>query len=222
MHELGHLYKYFIKYKYHYILGTIFAAGTHIFSIIPARLIKYIFDLIKDSISIYQLSQGSILVGFMHSKFMQGLFMYSGLLLLLAFSKALCACLLRQTVLVAANNIGYELKNELYNHYQTLPLSFYRRNSTGDLMARLAEDVSRVKAYLGPAMMFGLNSLTLFLILIPYMFTIDVKLTLCSMLPVPLLAVGTYYVSSLLHQRSEKIQTKLAADRKSTRLNSSH
>lgn len=211
MSELGHLNKYLIKYKYHYILGAIFAVGAHIFSIIPARLVKDIFDFVKDSISIYQPFQGSVLAGFMHGKLMQGLFMYVGLLPLLTLIKALCAFWLRQTILVAANNIEYELKNELYNHYQTLPLSFYRRNSTGDLMARLAEDVDRVKMYLGPAMMFGLNSLTLFLLLIPYMLTIDVKLTPCSMLPVPLLAVGTYYVSSLLHQRSEKIQTKLAA-----------
>lgn len=210
MSELRYLNKYLVKYKYHLILGTIFVAGTHVFSIIPSRLVKHTFDFVKDSIGVYQLFRGTSFQGAIYKEILKGLIMYSALMLLMALIKALFSFLLRQAILITANNIEYELKNEIYNHYQTLPFSFYRRNSTGDLMARISEDVSRVKMYLGPAMVFGLDSLTLFLILIPYMFAINVKLTLCSVLPLPFLAVGIYYVSSFVHQRSEKIQTKLA------------
>lgn len=209
--ELRCLNKYLAKYKYRLIFGTILIASTHVFSIISARLVKHTFDFVKDSIGIYQLFRETSLEDSIYKELLKGLIMYSALMLLIQFIKALCSFLLRQAFFATANSIEYELKNTIYNHYQTLPLSFYRRNSTGELMARISEDVSRVKMYLGPAMMFGLNSLTFFLLLIPYMLAINVKLTLCSALPIPFLAVGTYYVSSFIHQRSEKIQSKLAA-----------
>ncbi|MEM7383165.1 MAG: ABC transporter ATP-binding protein [Bacteroidota bacterium] len=211
MRELSHLNKYLAKYKYYYVFGAIFIVGIHILSIIPARLTRHIINLIKDSTALYQFSPGPSTLGDLPGSLMQQLLLYSGLLLLLAFVKALCSYWLRQTIFVVANQIEYELKNELYSHYQTLPLAFYRRNSTGDLMTRLSEDVRRVKMYLGPAMMLGLNALTLFLVLVPYMFAINVKLTLCSMLPVSFLVVGIYYVSSVLHQLAEETQSKLSA-----------
>lgn len=211
MRELSHLNKYLIKYKYYYVLGAIFIIGTHILSIIPARLIRHAIDFIKDSIDFYQFSPGPMVADGIPDSIMQKLLLYSGLLLLLAFIKALCSYWLRQTIFVVANHIEYELKNELYSHYQTLPLEFYRSNSTGDLITRLSEDVRRAKIYLGPAMMLGLNALILFLILIPYMLIINVKLTLCSMLLVPFLAVGIYYASNLLHQLAEETQNKLSA-----------
>ena len=211
MRELSYLNKYLVKYKYYYVLGVIFIVGIHILSIIPARLIRYIIDLIKDNIGLYACPPGAMVAGRMSRGLMQQLLLYSGLLLLLAFVKALCSYWLCQAIFVVANRIEYERKNELYSHYQTLPLAFYRRNSTGDLMTRLSEDVKRVKMYLGPAMVLGLNALTLFLVLVPYMLAINVKLTLCSMLPVSFLIVGIYYASSLLHQLAEETQSKLAA-----------
>ncbi len=84
-----------------------------------------------------------------------------------------------------SRHIEYDLKNEIYQHYQTLPLSFYRRNNTGDLMARISEDVSRVRMYLGPAIMYGLNLVTLFILVISYMLSVNVKLTLFVLLPLP-------------------------------------
>ena len=136
--------------------------------------------------------------------------MYSGLILLVALVKSSCSFLLRQTVFRTANKIEYHLKNEIYNHYQSLPLDFYKQHSTGDLTVRLSEDVSRIKMCLSLAVMFGLNAITFFLLLIPYMFTINVKLTLYIMLPIPFLAACIYYVSSILYQHSVKTQNKLS------------
>ena len=209
--ELTYLNKYLYKYKYRFILGIIFIIGTHVFSIIPARLVKHMFDFVKTNIANYQQISGTNAhATLIYKQLFQGLFMYSFLMLLASLLKSVCSFLLRKAILITANRIEYELKNEIYNHYQTLPLSFYRQNSTGDLMARISEDASRVRQYLGPAIMLGLNALILFLILFPYMLSINLKLTLCSVGPLPLLAVVVYYGSNFLHQRAEKLQAKLS------------
>ncbi|MEQ9305423.1 MAG: ABC transporter ATP-binding protein, partial [Marinoscillum sp.] len=117
---------------------------------------------------------------------------------------------MRQTIIVMSRHIEYDLKNEIYEHYQTLPLSFYRRNNTGDLMARISEDVSQVRMYIGPAFMFGINLLTLFLMVIPYMISINPTLTLYSLLPLPVLSLSIYFVSNIINKRSTEIQESLS------------
>jgi ATP-binding cassette subfamily B multidrug efflux pump len=102
--------------------------------------------------------------------------------------------------------VEYDLKNEIFEHYETLPLSFYRRNNTGDLMNRISEDVGRVRMYLGPSIMYGLQLVTLFLMLIPFMIHISPMLTMYALIPLPLLSVGVFYVNSIVEHRAEKIQ----------------
>ena len=102
--------------------------------------------------------------------------------------------------------VEYDLKNEIFQHYETLPLSFYRRNNTGDLMNRISEDVGRVRMYLGPSIMYGLTLITLALMLIPVMFSISPKLTLYALLPLPVLSLSVYYVNNIIEYRSEQIQ----------------
>ena len=109
-----------------------------------------------------------------------------------------------------SRHIEYDLKNEIYEHYQTLPLSFYRRNNTGDLMARISEDVSKVRMYIGPAIMYGINLFTLFLMVIPYMVSINPTLTFYSLLPLPVLSVSIYFVSNIINKRSTEIQESLS------------
>jgi ATP-binding cassette, subfamily B, multidrug efflux pump len=109
-----------------------------------------------------------------------------------------------------SRRVEYDMKNEIFNHYQNLPLSFYRKNSTGDLMARITEDVSRVRMYLGPAIMYGLNLLILFPLVIFYMISVNAELTLYSLLPLPILSVSIYFVNNLINERSEKIQRSLS------------
>jgi ATP-binding cassette subfamily B protein len=102
--------------------------------------------------------------------------------------------------------VEYDLKNEIYNHYQNLPLSFYRRNNTGDIMNRISEDVSKVRMYVGPAIMYSANLITLFLIVIPIMFNVNATLTWYSLIPLPFLSVSIYFVNNLMNKRSEEIQ----------------
>ncbi len=133
---------------------------------------------------------------------------YALLILAMALLRGVFLFLVRQTLIVMSRLIEYDLKNEVYNHYQTLPLSFYRRNSTGDLMNRISEDVSRVRMYLGPSVMYGLNLIILFLMLIPYMFSINVELTLYALIPLPFLSFSIYYVNNIINKRSEEIQER--------------
>lgn len=118
--------------------------------------------------------------------------------------------MVRQTIIAVSRHIEYDLKNEIYAHYQTLPLSFYRRNNTGDLMARISEDVSRVRMYLGPAIMYGLSLITLFFMIIPIMFMVNVNLTLYALIPLPLLSISIYYVNNIIDRKSEEIQKSLS------------
>jgi ATP-binding cassette subfamily B protein len=118
--------------------------------------------------------------------------------------------LIMQTIIIMSRKVEYDMKNEIFNHYQNLPLSFYRKNSTGDLMARITEDVSRVRMYLGPAIMYGLNLLILFPLVIFYMISVNAELTLYSLLPLPILSVSIYFVNNLINERSEKIQRSLS------------
>jgi ATP-binding cassette subfamily B protein len=131
-------------------------------------------------------------------------------MLLAAVCRGFFLFLARWMIMVVGKRVEYALKNEIYAHYQTLPLSFYRSNSTGDLMARISEDVNQVGMYLGPAIAYGLNTVIIFLMLIPYMLMINARLTLYAVLPTLLLAAGTYYISTFVKERSEAIQHKLS------------
>ena len=210
MKELSHLNKYFWKYKKHFSLGILFLIISNIFQIIPAQLVRRSLDLVIENISLYQVFQGLETQESYYSIFKEIIVFYAVLILIMALMRGLFLFLVRQTLIVMSRLIEYDLKNEVFHHYQTLPLSFYRRNSTGDLMNRISEDVSRVRMYLGPSIMYGLNLLILFAILIPYMFSINPKLTLYALTPLPLLSFSIYYVNNIINKRSEAIQESLS------------
>ncbi|HEX5171600.1 MAG TPA: ABC transporter ATP-binding protein [Cyclobacteriaceae bacterium] len=206
MKELRHLNKYLLKYKWHLILGTLFTILSNVFQIIPGPLVRHSIDLVADNIHVYR-SLGSLDLqeNFFHV-FAFALLVYGGLILFVAFLRGIFLYFVRQTLIVMSRLIEFDLKNEIFEHYQTLPLSFYRRNNTGDLMNRISEDVSRVRMYLGPAIMYGINLLALFLMLIPIMFAISSKLTWYSLIPLPLLSLSIYLVNNKVERRSEEIQ----------------
>ncbi len=210
MKELSHLNKYFWKYRKHFSLGILFLIISNIFQIIPAQLVRRSLDLVIENISLYQVFQGLETQESYYSIFKEIIVFYAVLILIMALMRGLFLFLVRQTLIVMSRLIEYDLKNEVFHHYQTLPLSFYRRNSTGDLMNRISEDVSRVRMYLGPSIMYGLNLLILFAILIPYMFSINPKLTLYALTPLPLLSFSIYYVNNIINKRSEAIQESLS------------
>jgi ATP-binding cassette subfamily B protein len=208
--ELAHLNKYFLKYKTHLILGTLFIIVSNFFSIVPAVLVRYSFDLMQNSYDIYQLFENFTLQASTYELFASSILIMGVLILTAALLKGVFMFFMRQTIIVMSRHIEYDLKNEVYQHYQTLPLSFYRRNNTGDLMNRISEDVSKVRMYVGPALMYGINLFTLFFMVIPFMFSINPRLTLYSLIPLPLLSISIYFVNNIINKRSEEIQESLS------------
>ena len=124
----------------------------------------------------------------------------------MAFLRGIFLYFVRQTLIVMSRLIEYDLKNEIFEHYQSLPLSFYRRNNTGDLMNRISEDVSRVRMYIGPSIMYGLTLTTLFVTLIPIMFHVNAELTWYAISPLPILSLSIFIVHNRVEKLSEKIQ----------------
>lgn len=204
--ELSHLNKYLLRYKQRLLLGILFTVLTIIFQILPAPVVRYSLDLVVENIALYKLFSGGSLENEIYSHFALGIFIFALVILSLALTRGFFLFLVRQTLIVMSRLVEFDLKNEVYEHYQTLPLSFYRKNNTGDIMNRISEDVSRVRMYLGPSIMYGLNLIILFLILIPYMFSVNVELTLYALLPLPILSFSIYYVNNIINKRSEEIQ----------------
>lgn len=206
MKELNHLNKYLLKYKIHILLGIVFTILTNFFQIVPAQIVRYALDLVVDNVSLYEQLDGFNLQSSIFQSFTGSILIYAVVILLLALTRGFFLFLVRQTLIVMSRLVEYDLKNEIYAHYQTLPITFYRKNNTGDLMNRISEDVSRVRMYLGPSIMYGLNLMVLFLMLIPYMFSVNAELTLYALSPLPLLSFSIYYVNNIINKRSEEIQ----------------
>ncbi len=206
MKELQYLNKYLIKYKWHLLLGLLFVIISNIFQIVPAPLVRYSIDLVVDNIRVYHSLENVKVQQDFFNVFAKGILIYAVLILVMALLRGIFLYFVRQTLIVMSRLIEYDLKNEIFEHYQTLPLSFYRKNNTGDLMNRISEDVGRVRMYLGPSIMYGLQLITLFLMLIPIMFSISTKLTWYALIPLPFLSFSIYYVNNIIERRSEEIQ----------------
>ncbi len=210
MKELQRINKYLIKYKGLLFLGILFTVISNIFVIIPAQLVRIAIDYVVESFALFTPLDKGGLGDLAREYFLESVFVFGILILVMALLRGFFLFLIRQTLIIMSRKIEYDMKNELFEHFQFLPLSFYRKNSTGDLMARISEDVSRVRMYLGPAIMYGLNLLVLFPLVISYMVSVNLELTLYSLLPLPILSLSIYYVNNLINARSEKIQQSLS------------
>lgn len=206
MKELRYLNKYLVKYKWHLVLGLVFVIISNAFQIMPAQLVRHSIDLVLDTIKVYQSLENTAPQNEFFSVFSRGIFLYAILILVMALLRGVFLYFVRQTLIVMSRLIEYDLKNEIFEHYEKLPLSFYRRNNTGDLMNRISEDVGRVRMYLGPSIMYGLQLVTLFAMLIPIMFSISATLTWYALIPLPLLSISIFYVNNIVEYRSEQIQ----------------
>ncbi len=211
MKELAYLNKFFYKYRWRFIPGVLFVIISNLFGVLPAQVIRAAFDLVSENIAIYRLYNGFDRQSLIADLFGQSLLLFGLSVLALALLRGLFLFFMRQTIILMSRHIEYDLKNEIYAHYQDLSMAFYRRNNTGDLMNRVTEDVSRVRMYLGPAIMYTINTLVLFILIIVAMFNVNARLTIYSLLPLPLLAVTIYYVHTIINQRSEKIQERLSS-----------
>lgn len=210
MKPLWRLNKYLYKYKGLLLLGVVFTIISNIFVIIPAQLVRIAIDYVVESFSLYRPLERGGLGEIARENFLDYVLVFGVLILIMALLRGFFLFLIRQTIIIMSRRVEYDLKNDIFEHYQELPLSFYRKNSTGDLMARISEDVSRVRMYLGPAIMYGLNLLILFPLVIFYMVSVNAELTLYSLLPLPILSVSIYFVNNLINERSERIQKSLS------------
>jgi len=210
MKELSSLNPYLAKYKYRILFGFIFIALSNWFGVFPAQIIRLAFDLVKDNLANYQLTKGFENQAILKSIIIQIAWLFGLLIVLIAIIKGVFMFFMRQTIIVVSRLIEYDLKNVIYQKYQALSLSFYRINNTGDLMNRVSEDVSRVRMYIGPAIMYTLNLIVLFVLVISTMISVNPMLTFYALLPLPLLFVAIYYVQNTINTKSENIQAQLS------------
>lgn len=200
MGSLSYLNKYLYKYRGSLLMGLFFTVFYNIFGVIQGPMIRESINSLskvlsgKENIDEAQtqiLIYGLTILG---TTLISGVFLYFQ----------------RKTIIGISRHIEFDLKNEIYKHYQQLPLSFYRKNNTGDLMNRISEDVNHVRNYLGPAIMYGLNLIILFVITISLMMSVNLKLTFYTLIPLPLLVFTIYSVHNRISHRSEEIQRSLS------------
>ncbi len=210
MKHLAHLNKYFYKYRWRMIPGIIFVIISNFFGVIPAQVIRLAFDLVNENISLYRLFAGFDRQAIIYDLFAYSLFLFGVLVLVLALIRGIFLFMMRQTLILTSRHIEYDLKNEIYAQYQRLDSAFYRRNNTGDLMNRVTEDVNRVRSYLGPAIMYSINTIVLSIMVISAMISVNPKLAMYALLPIPFLSAMLLYVNRLINHRSERIQRQLS------------
>jgi ATP-binding cassette subfamily B protein len=198
---LWSLNPYFLRYPWHLLGGVVFVIASAVFSVYPAIYIRQAFDTVSEALRL-QSDSGALL---------RALLGYSALILLLSALRGAFTFLMRQTLIVMSRHIEYELKNDIYRHYQDLDQTFYRRNATGDLMNRISEDVSRVRMYLGPGVMYTINTAFSTGLTLVFMFQVDHKLSWITLAPMPVLVWAIYRVSTLINQRSHAVQEQQSA-----------
>ncbi len=221
MKHLATLNKYFWKYRYRFLLGIIFIVVSNYFRILAPQITGYVVDAVERHLPGYKprpttINHDPLVQRFIdytesaHFSFGYKVALCMISLMLLALLGGIFMFLMRQTIIVMSRHIEYDQKNEVYNHYQLLDTNFYKRHSTGDLMNRMSEDVSRVRMYTGPALMYFINLAATIWICVYYMWNKNHSLTLWVLSPLPLLAITIYYVNTIINKKSERIQALLS------------
>lgn len=204
--SLWTLNRYFWRYRWRFAIGFFCVGTAATFAVFPAVFIRRAFD----EVAVAMTEIG--LAGSMASEpLKKALLTYSMVILGMSVMKGLFTFLMRQTLIVMSRLIEADLKDDIYAHYQSLDQAFYLRNSTGDLMNRISEDVSRVRMYLGPALMYSINMLFSLTLTLSFMFSVDVKLSVMTLAPMPLIVWSIYRVSKLINQRSTAVQAQQSA-----------
>ena len=201
MKALKYLNKFFYKYRSRLILGILITVVSKVFALQIPQLIKESLNIVEDY-SNNRITDLEIV----KSQLIINIFYIIGAALLAGFF----TFLMRQTLIVMSRLIEFDLKNEIFQQYEHLSLNFYKRNRTGDLMNRISEDVGKVRMYFGPAIMYTMNMLVLFIIAITKMWNIDTKLTLYTLLPLPVLSLSIYFLSRIINKRSNIVQQYLS------------
>ena len=223
MKHLSTLNKYFWKYRWHFMLGFVFVVLTNYFRILAPQLTGYVVNTVVQSIKSPNVNEIDIkkseknydfLVREVITKFEENpsrIILYAGItLFIIAIISGFFMFLMRQTIIVMSRHIEYDQKNEIFTHYQKLDTNFYKTHSTGDLMNRIADDVSKVRMYTGPAIMYFINLAAVLGFSIFFMFKASPKLTLVALAPLPILAFTIYLVNNIINKKSERIQSLLS------------
>lgn len=208
--HLRYLNQYFWRYRWHLLGGIVFVFISNYFRVLQPQMIREALDMVVENISLYRVFKGSTLQADLYKVLGKILLYFAALVLVQALLMGVFMYFMRQTIIVMSRLVEYDLRKEIFEHYEKLSLAFYKRNNTGDLMARITEDVSKVRMYIGPAVLYGINLVSLFIMVIYAMVLVSPKLTLYCLAPLPLLSVSIYYVSNLINKRSEVIQQQLA------------
>ncbi|MCX6192038.1 MAG: ABC transporter ATP-binding protein [Flavobacteriia bacterium] len=197
MKSLRHLNKYFIKYKWRFIFGILFTIISNYFGVKMPVYVKDTIDALMTNVSIRTTSDAvylSLKIG--------------GIYILLSFAKGFFLFLMRQTIIVMSRHIEFDLKNEIFKHYQKLDVAFFKKNKTGDLMNRISEDVGLVRMYLGPGIMYTINLIVLVTMIIIQMVQISPILTLYVLIPLPVMSIIIYKVSTKMNKLSGMVQSE--------------
>lgn len=200
MKELQHLNKYFVKYKYKFLLGIFITIVAQIFLVFTPKLISNSLNSIQDFL---ELGSGKEVI-------QKELLRNIALIIITTLIAGALTFFKRQTLIVMSRYIEFDLKNEVFRHYEVLSQNFYKSNRTGDLMNRISEDVSKVRNYVGPAVMYTIDTVIRFTIIILFMYNVSPKLTFYTLLPLPLLSYCIYKLSSEINKRSTVFQENLS------------
>jgi ATP-binding cassette subfamily B protein len=220
MKNLGAIKKYFWKYRIRFGVGILFIFLSNYFSVLTPQVTGFVIDFVQQKLPGYKAPEKKAGYDYLvqqfansvsgMSKWEQVVALCGIVILALALLRGVFLFLMRQTIIVMSRHIEYDQKNEVYRHYQQLDAAFYKRHSTGDLMNRIAEDVSRVRMFTGPAIMYLVNLIAVISLAVFFMFKRDPLLTLYVLAPLPILAITIYFVNTTIHKKSEKIQAALS------------
>lgn len=205
MKALRYLNKYFLKYKWRLLIGIFITILSKILSLQIPRIIGQSFNSVEDYLKDKKIGLNPDL-SIVHSELLWNVFIIIGVAIL----AGIFTFLMRQTIIVTSRLVEFDLKNEIYQQYQFLSINFYKKNRTGDLMNRISEDVSKVRMYFGPAVMYSMNMIFLFIVGFTQMFKIDATLTMYTLIPFPILSISIFFISKLINEKSTIVQQYLS------------
>ena len=208
--SLGALNKYLIHYKYYLLGGIVFIGISNYFRVLQPKYFREALDMIIETVPMYNMVSGSDDAHILYGYIVKNIMWFGVFVILQALIMGIFMYFMRQTIIVMSRLIEYDIRKEMYAHAQYLDTNFYKQNATGDLMARFTEDVSRVRQYLGPSLLYGFNLITLFVLVIYAMYEVNPTLATYSLLPLPFLSLSIFKISEKINHQSSIIQTQLS------------
>lgn len=210
MKDLLFLKKYISKYRYRFLLGIVFVGLSNWFKVLQPQVIREALDTVVAQVQMYKDTGGIAAHPEAFDELGAQIIKFAGTVIVLAFIMGFFMYWMRQTIIVMSRLIEYDMRKELYGHLSKMDTAYFKRSKTGDLMSRLSEDVSKVRMFVGPAILYGINLTFLFSMTISAMVAVSPTLTFWTLLPLPILSISIYYVSRIINQRSTKIQEQLS------------